>query len=89
MAHFGPLLRKSGRATGQADLPIPTPLHGDITIRAALITMIGISLAFPFCCSSIMFDTSASSQSFRNIDDSLDLDMYDSNDGNEVMGTSL
>ena len=26
MAHFGPLLRKSGRATGQAALPIPTPL---------------------------------------------------------------
>ena len=26
---------------------------GDITIRAALITMIGISLAFPFCSFSI------------------------------------
>ena len=25
MAHFGPLVRKSGRATGQAALPIPTP----------------------------------------------------------------
>ena len=51
--------------------------------------MIGISLAFTFCSSSIMLDTSASSQSSRNIDDLLDLDMYDSNNGNEVMGTSL
>ena len=27
MAHFGPLLRKSGRATGQAALPTHTPLQ--------------------------------------------------------------
>ena len=57
-----------------------------MTIQAALITMIGILLAFKFCSSSIMLDTSASPQSSRNIDDSLYLDMYD---GNEVMGTSL
>ena len=63
--------------------------YGDITIRAALITIFGISLAFPFCSYSIILDTSASLQSSRNIDDSLDLDMYDSNEGNEVMGTSL
>ena len=31
-----------------------------------------------------MLNTSASFQSTRNIDDSLDLDMYDSNDRNEV-----
>ena len=41
--------------------------------------MIGISLAFPLCSSSIMLDTSASSHSSKNIDDSHDLDMYDSN----------
>ena len=27
LAHFGPSLRKSGGATGQAALPIPTPLN--------------------------------------------------------------
>ena len=63
--------------------------YGDINIRAALIIMIGISLALPFCRCSIILDTSPSSQSSRNIDDSLDLAMYDSNDGNEVIGTSL
>ena len=36
-----------------------------------------------------MLDTSSALQTSRNIDDSLDLDIYDSNDGNEVMGTSL
>ena len=25
LAHFGPLFRKSGRATGQAALPVPIP----------------------------------------------------------------
>ena len=33
MARFGPLVRKSGRATGQAALPIPTPLPGNPTSR--------------------------------------------------------
>ena len=32
MAHFGPLLRKSGWATGQAALLIPTPLVENIEI---------------------------------------------------------
>ena len=34
-----------------------------------------------------MLDTSASSQSPRNVDDSLDIYMYDSNDGNDVICT--
>ena len=34
MAHFGSLLRKSGRATGQAALPIPTPLTNTHLARA-------------------------------------------------------
>ena len=29
MAHFGPLLRKSGRATGQAAVPNPGMICGD------------------------------------------------------------
>ena len=43
------------------------------------------AIAFPLCSSSIILHTSASSQSSRNIGDSLD--MYASNNGNEVMGT--
>ena len=53
--------------------------YGDMTIRAALIIIIGISLAFLFRSFTIMSDTSTSLQFSRNIDNLIDLDIYDSN----------
>ena len=58
-------------------------VFGNQTIQAALITMIGVSLALPLCSYCIMLDTSVC-PSLLEIYDSLDLDMCDSIQFNSI-----